>query len=308
MKTSRIAAIIVVVALVGIFSFKWSQKNNPPLEQTSSIKGCYIVTIEKDVYTLTILSQDRETFSGKLSFKNFQKDSSSGTYNGTYKDGILLGDYSFASEGMNSVMQVIFKKSGDDFIRGYGPVNQEGNRFADLDNITYNPSPLSLFKKGECPQSATWKDDELGIQFSYAMVPSGYVLEERAPINAKNNLEKVLTLFRAEDKLKEIPIGGEWPPVISISIFTNLQKEQPRSWADKNTEYSNINLKMGEVIEISVGGKKAIRYTADGLYASENVVALHEDKIYVITGQFIDQGSDIRRDFESVLSSIRFID
>ena len=29
-----------------------------------------------------------------------------------YKNGILLGDYSFQSEGTNSVMQVIFKKLG----------------------------------------------------------------------------------------------------------------------------------------------------------------------------------------------------
>ena len=48
-------------------------------------------------------------------------------------------------------MQVIFKKTGDDFIRGYGEVKNEGTRFVDTNNITYDSSsPLSVFKKTEC--------------------------------------------------------------------------------------------------------------------------------------------------------------
>ena len=256
MKILKIIVIIIIIGFISVFTFKWSQKDTtPPSEQASSVKGCYVATIGKDIYTLKITSQQGEKFEGSLSFKNFQKDSSSGTYSGTYKDGILLGDYSFQSEGMNSVMQVIFKKSGEDFIRGYGTLNSEGTRFADLNNITYDSAPLSLFKKGECVEPATFKDSELGIQFSYETGPNGYVLEETAPMNAKNNLEKILTLIRAEDKSKPIPVGGEWPPAISISIFTDLNKETPRAWADKNTEQSNINLKIGEVITFTLNGK-----------------------------------------------------
>ena len=106
---------------------------NPP----PSIKGCYVARLEKDVYSLAILSQNGESFEGTLVFKNFEKDSSSGTYKGTYKNGILLGKYSFQEEGTNSVMEVIFKKQGSDFIRGYGPLNEAGDGFANLDDITY---------------------------------------------------------------------------------------------------------------------------------------------------------------------------
>ena len=123
-----------------------------------------MATIGKDVYTLTIREHREERFEGKLSFKNFEKESSSGTYNGTYKNGTLLGYYSFQSEGTNSVMQVVFKNSGNDFIRGYGTLNSEGNRFVDLSKITYDASsPLSVFTKEECAQNAKFKNSELGI-------------------------------------------------------------------------------------------------------------------------------------------------
>lgn len=146
---------VVVVLLIGfvIYSIIYSSKENNkiPKETTQvSIKGCYVTTLAKDVYTLTILSQEGELFNGTLSFKNFEKDSSSGTYKGIYKNGILLGDYSFQSEGMNSVMQVIFKKSGDEFLRGYGNLNTTGDRFVDLNNITYDSSYPFKISKENC--------------------------------------------------------------------------------------------------------------------------------------------------------------
>jgi len=112
--------------------------NNTPKEETESVLGCYVATLAKDVYSLKISSQTGEQVLGTLVFKNFEKDSSHGTFTGTYKDGVLLGNYSFSSEGTNSLMQVIFKKSGNDFIRGYGPVDASGTKFSDLSKITYD--------------------------------------------------------------------------------------------------------------------------------------------------------------------------
>ena len=147
----KISLGVILVIIIGIFAYYYSIKTDPndilptPL---SSIKGCYVARLSKDVYTLTILSQSGESFEGTLSFKNFEKDSSSGTYKGTYKDGILLGRYSFQEEGMNSVMQVIFKKQGSEFIRGYGALNETGDGFADLNAITYDsPLPFKASKE-----------------------------------------------------------------------------------------------------------------------------------------------------------------
>ncbi len=154
MKNSKILLSFIFIAIVGIIVFSLLGKTQvvaPPAEEQASILGCYVARIAKDVYTMHLESKTGDNVSGTLDFKNFQKDSSTGSFAGTYQNRILLGDYSFRSEGMDSVMQVIFKKSGDDFIRGFGEVTAEGNRFSDLNNITYDPSSaLSLFKKEAC--------------------------------------------------------------------------------------------------------------------------------------------------------------
>jgi hypothetical protein len=159
MKNTHIIWAFIIIIVIGILIFFGFRKEKdvaviPPAE-TASIEGCYTARIINDVYTLNIQSQEGEKVSGTLAFKNFEKDSSSGTFAGTYKDGILLGDYAFRSEGMDSVTQVIFKKMGDNFVRGYGDVDGSGTHFTDLKNITYDASsPLSLFKKTACAEAA----------------------------------------------------------------------------------------------------------------------------------------------------------
>jgi hypothetical protein len=156
-------------------------------------------------------------------------------------------------------------------------------------------------------QYEVFSDSELGIEFKYRLGPDGYVLEEMMPFGENDGFIKTLILFRTEDKLRGMPVNGEGPPVMAIHIFNNLKKQSPLSWAESNIQYSNINLKIGEVLEASVDGARAIRYMADGLYASENTVVTHGDSAYVITGQFLDQNSAIRRDFEPLLDSVHFI-
>lgn len=162
MKDSKGILIVIVIIVLGILAYGLFKKdtfvstpnpsNNDNTAQVESVAGCYVSTTGKDVYTLNIQMQTEEKVSGKLAFKNFEKDSSSGIFTGTYKDGILLGDYTFQSEGMLSQMQVIFKKEGDNFVRGYGSVDSEtGTKFTDLSQITFDSSStLSLFEKGEC--------------------------------------------------------------------------------------------------------------------------------------------------------------
>lgn len=154
MKNSKIIIIVLTLLFAGFFVFLAFKKDDKmastevPLPQTSSIVGCYVATLGKDVYTLSILSQNGESVKGHLSFKNFQKDSSSGPMEGTYRNDVLLGDYSFDSEGMHSVVQVIFKKTANGFVRGYGQMNSSGERFADLSDITYDTS--AEFKTSPC--------------------------------------------------------------------------------------------------------------------------------------------------------------
>jgi len=136
----KIGIVVIIIILLGVFVYY--QKPKSPVVNENSILGCYVVRLSQDIHSLKITSQNEEGVEGTLAFKNFEKDSSSGTFKGTYKNGILLGDYSFQSEGTNSVMQVIFKKSGNGFVRGYGDIDSTGTRFADINKITYDSSPV----------------------------------------------------------------------------------------------------------------------------------------------------------------------
>ncbi len=134
MKTNlKIVLAITTVIIVGLFVYY--QKS---LED--SIVGCYVAHLAKDVYVLDITSQQGELFEGNLNINNYEKDSSTGTLDGTYKKGILLADYTFLSEGVVSVGPVVFKKTGDSFIRGYGPTNETGDRFSDTNPIKFDSS------------------------------------------------------------------------------------------------------------------------------------------------------------------------
>lgn len=153
----------------------------------------------------------------------------------------------------------------------------------------------------------TYSQSDIGLEFDYSEGPDGYVIDERMPVDLDSEFIKNIILTRTEDALREPPVAGEGSPVILISVFKNTKKQFPRTWADENIEYSNINLIVGEVNEAVVGGANAIRYMADGLYMSENVVVAHGDHVYVITGQFMDQDSPIRLDYQKLVESIRFI-
>ena len=159
-----VAILVVIIVAASIFYLKEKSApiiEKPPIAVGKSVVGCYEARLGKDLYSLAILSQTGEAFKGTLSFKNYQKDSSSGPFLGTYIDGILLGEYSFQSEGMYSVIQVIFKKSVDGFIRGYGKMNAAGDRFANLKDITYNRSAVFEFNS-----SAVYELSSQGCQSS----------------------------------------------------------------------------------------------------------------------------------------------
>lgn len=156
-------------------------------------------------------------------------------------------------------------------------------------------------------QTVTYNKADVGLEFTYRTGPTGYVLDERIPADIGEELERYIILHRAEDTKNAPPVGGEGAPVITIAVLNNVDKQLPRQWALDNVQYSNINLITGTTTEAVVGGANAIRYMADGLYASENVVVAHGDNVYVITGQFLNADSDLRREFAPLVDSIRFI-
>ena len=133
---------VALAAVWAIFYYSKNTNNAPDIStDLSALKGCYVASIDKDIYTLVINSTEGANILGMLAYNNYQKDSSSGSFTGKFEKDILLGNYSFDSEGMHSDRQVIFKKVGNGFNQGFGPVDSFGGKevFKNISDVTYDP-------------------------------------------------------------------------------------------------------------------------------------------------------------------------
>ena len=118
-----------------------------------NIVGCYVARITKDRFILDITEQADTKIKAKIAYLNYEKDSSTGSFIGTYEDGILDGIYSFRSEGMDSQREVIYRQVKNGFISGFGPIEFVGGlerlkRPLDLSwnsTFIYVPSPDCAF-------------------------------------------------------------------------------------------------------------------------------------------------------------------
>ena len=113
--------------------------------------GCYWKLLQRDTFVLH-LKQSNSVVDGKLTFNNFQKDKSTGTVQGKIEGDIVKLWYSFQSEGMNSVMEIYFRKQDDGLVRGFGPVEVRGDTayFKSEKDIVYNAD--QTFSNVECSQ------------------------------------------------------------------------------------------------------------------------------------------------------------
>lgn len=106
--------------------------------------GCYIFDDGQNNVSLEITENSKE-IRGTLTYALTEKDKNSGNFSGELKEGILIANYTFQSEGQESTRQVAFKIDGDKLIEGYGELNNEGTAFKDVKNISFT-SKMPLTK------------------------------------------------------------------------------------------------------------------------------------------------------------------
>lgn len=112
---------------------------------TSSLDfGCYIFDDGKNNVSFEITENGSE-IKGNLIYAYAEKDKNSGSFFGKLNEGILIGKYTFQSEGKESVREVAFKVDGDKLIEGYGDLNEDGTAFKDATNLNFN-SKMPLTK------------------------------------------------------------------------------------------------------------------------------------------------------------------
>lgn len=169
-----------------------------------------------------------------------------------------------------------------------------------------------LPKTTEPPQLTTYdtyRNTELGLEFTYATGTKGYILEESTPRQDPNTYASLILTQKGDylNLKKNPPRDGEGPPTISIAIFENLKKEELLRWAETHIQYSNLNLKNSPISNYELAGRTGLRYQGDGLYPFEIFITSHERYIYVLTGTYLEERSAIRNDFLTLMQSVRFI-
>lgn len=98
-----------------------TQATQEPTAPAPTSPQCYAYRTETDTVRLT-LQTTQPTVTGQLAYRYFEKDRNQGTIRGTMHGDTLLADYTFQSEGRQSVREVAFLRRDIGFVEGYGPV------------------------------------------------------------------------------------------------------------------------------------------------------------------------------------------
>ena len=116
-----------------------------PLEEQS----CYTYIKNRDTAKLTLITTGIVS-TGELAYKWFEKDRNMGSIEGEMRGDTLVADYTFNSEGKQSVRQVVFLKKGNQFLEGFGEVEEKDGKmqFKDLKRVDFS-KPI-VFEKVAC--------------------------------------------------------------------------------------------------------------------------------------------------------------
>jgi hypothetical protein len=116
----------------------------------TSSSDCYQYIKNKDTASLKI-NIEGEELTGNLNYNLFEKDRNSGTIAGEMKGDTIIAEYTFDSEGMRSVREVVFVKRADGNIyEGTGEVMEKGGKMVFKDRSTLKFSLAMVFTKTDC--------------------------------------------------------------------------------------------------------------------------------------------------------------
>lgn len=105
--------------------------------------GCYTYDDNGNHIVLEITEMNG-TVLGNLDYALKEKDANQGTFSGVLKDSVLIGSYTFMSEGTESTREVAFLVKEGRLIEGFGALDETGTAFQDPTSLSFSSSmPLS---------------------------------------------------------------------------------------------------------------------------------------------------------------------
>lgn len=117
-----------------------SKKDTTANKTIIPVSVCY-ASNGKDTINLKVELIEK-TATGSITYKLFEKDSNTGNFTGSVKSDTLLADYTFMSEGTQSVRQVIFLLQDSVALEGYGDMEDKNGK------MVFKNTSTVIFGKG----------------------------------------------------------------------------------------------------------------------------------------------------------------
>ncbi|MCK7591787.1 hypothetical protein M0G43_14450 [Subsaxibacter sp. CAU 1640] len=128
-----------------------SEETNKEKESDAMNKlevGCYVYKADGTEVKMEVTNISNGNVRANLYYSYAEKDKNEGTLLGKINGDKLFGQYTFMSEGVESVRDVAFKIEKDQIVEGFGDVDEGGTRFKDTTNLSYNTT--TPWKKAVC--------------------------------------------------------------------------------------------------------------------------------------------------------------
>jgi len=170
------------------------------------------------------------------------------------------------------------------------------------------PEP-EKFMRGE-EEWVKYNNPSLGLYFEYRKNPDGYtVVNQNESQVPHQEVIEFLSIFniREYEELQNATTPRDGPPTISILIFNNPEGLTSKQWANQNLVVSGTDRAISPVTNFTIAGLQAVRYTTDGLYPSDTIAIVKGNRAYLISGAYLDESSQIRKDFLEMLQYFSFL-
>ncbi|MEO6071029.1 MAG: hypothetical protein ABIN57_06890 [Chitinophagaceae bacterium] len=114
-----------------------------------AISGCYEMVFKKDSAEMNLILKDT-VVTGTLHYNFYQKDENKGTIKGVLRNNMIYADYTFQSEGMTSVREVIFKIEDGDLVQAFGDIEEKNGKlyYTNKDQLQFQTA--NPFIKKDC--------------------------------------------------------------------------------------------------------------------------------------------------------------
>ena len=106
--------------------------SQPPV--IANAAQCFTWSIGENT-AMARLSIEGTQVKGTLEYDFAEKDDKKGKLNGTLSNDIIMAEYTFMSEGQESVMEVVFKLQGNKLIQGNAEMEEQGGKLVFKDGV-----------------------------------------------------------------------------------------------------------------------------------------------------------------------------